>query len=296
MRKRYRGCLLGVAVGDMIGAPFEGMRREEIPEDLPDLRVPFCTDDTHMTLAIAESICERRCVDLSDISERFLRWYLRRPAEAGLTTRTSIEALISGFRWNEAGERTYLRLGDLAAGNGSAMRTAPIALFLACHGDEMVRAAVDVSRITHAHPLSIGGAVSICITIRNMLESEMAHAIRTSIRQVERRFPDVARAMRRGLTRPPSRPTSHILSTLQAVFHALSQSSDLTSAVLNAVRMGGDTDTYAAIAGSLAGVQWGENVIPKQWINALEQAGVSTERIRYVADRIFELSGRCVGP
>jgi ADP-ribosylglycohydrolase len=138
-RDRFRGALLGLAVGDALGAPAEFMTPEQVRDHygvLVDMVGGGChdvlpgqaTDATDMMLALAESLTEKGVFDPEDIVRRYREWFHANPNDVSLTTRTVMLALAAGTPWDLASRRAYEILGFPTAGNGSVMRCAPIAL------------------------------------------------------------------------------------------------------------------------------------------------------------------------
>jgi ADP-ribosylglycohydrolase len=129
---RYRGAMVGTAIGDALGRPVEGLSPRNIDEAFGHLTdfVPWrgwtegptgtFTDDTEMTLCIAQSIVEHERVDPGYLADRFRAWG-RIGRGMGSATRAASQRIADGFQWYEAGSES--------AGNGAAMRTAPIGLF-----------------------------------------------------------------------------------------------------------------------------------------------------------------------
>lgn len=162
-RDRFRGCLLGLAAGDALGATVEflsraeiraryGVHREIIGGGWLALEPGEVTDDTEMALCIARSIVTLGRVDPADIAARFVEWSLTPPKDIGNTVGAALALIRAGVSWEEAGEQVYRAAPGRRVGNGSLMRTAPVALFDAWRPQELVRDSRDVSRITHAHP------------------------------------------------------------------------------------------------------------------------------------------------
>jgi len=120
---RIAGCLLGGALGDSIGSCFEGMAACDNVSIPANLRV---TDDTQMTIATCEAVIESRAITPQSIADQFLRWFRnRRLTGIGASTLKALAELDVGGHWALVGAT-----GERAAGNGAAMRIAPLAFFL----------------------------------------------------------------------------------------------------------------------------------------------------------------------
>lgn len=293
LRDKFRGCLLGLAVGDALGAPLEFLARDEIAArygTLQDMigggwletRPGEFTDDTQMAIAIARSIVRRKEVDPADIATLFVEWFDSRPKDIGNTTIRSLRYLAEGIAWSEAGSRTLDDLGGSAPSNGSLMRSAPIALACRRDGEELIRSSIDVSRITHADPRACWSCVSLNRAIAALI-SESSEAIRVAARVPQA---DVARAvMQSSFGREDIRSGGNVLETLQSAFWAFRNHDGFEDVVVAAVNLGGDADTIGAVAGSLAGARYGASSIPQRWMDALH----GRNELIDLADALFDL-------
>jgi ADP-ribosylglycohydrolase len=165
LQDRVMGCLLGGALGDAWGGPFEnsiGPVVFQIPEH------STLSDDTQLTLATCESILERGNVDPENIAYNLLRWFVEgRVQGIGASTLKAMRDLQAGTHWALSGSR-----GERAAGNGAAMRAAPLAFFLnpVLSSDRTIIR--DVCRITHHHDEAYIGALAVVFAIRSVLSGE----------------------------------------------------------------------------------------------------------------------------
>ncbi len=294
MRDKYRGCLLGLAIGDALGAPLEFLDRDEIDKRYGTVREMIgggwlqtqpgeYTDDTQMALAIARSIVLCGDVDPANIAIQFLAWFDSLPKDIGNTTIRSLRHLAAGSPWNEAGSLALEELGGSAPSNGSLMRSAPIAL--ACRRDQeaLVRNSIDVSRITHADPLACWSCAALNQAIVALI-SETGDAILAASRVPE---PNVTRAIiQSAAERHEVRSGGYVLDTLQASFWAFRNHDGFEDVVVAAVNLGGDADTVGAVAGSLAGARYGAGAIPERWLSSLQ----GRDELIDLADRLLELS------
>src|SRR3954452_11992323 len=152
---RVAGAVVGSAVGDALGAPFEfgpaGQFSARFPVPARGSSTEMCgggslgwepgefTDDTQMALLVAKSLLERDGLDEADLFDRFVRWAAAEPPDIGNQTRA---VLGSGLSWDVAAARHFASTGH-AAGNGSLMRTTPAAIFFSRFGAE---ASADAAR------------------------------------------------------------------------------------------------------------------------------------------------------
>ena len=294
LRDRYRGCLLGLAVGDALGAPLEFLERDEIERQFGVLREMIgggwletapgeWTDDTQMAFAIAKSIVRIGAIEPSDVATLFVEWFESKPKDVGNTTTRSLRHLASGVPWNEAGSRTLKEFGGSAPSNGSLMRSAPIALANRADEEALIRHSIDVSRITHADPLACWSCVALNQGIAALL-SESGDAIRSAAAVPQ---DEVMRAvMRSSVERGEVRSGGFVLETLQSAFWAFRHHDGFEDVVVAAVNLGGDADTVGAVAGALAGARYGASAIPVRWLNVLHQR----DKLIDLADSLLDLS------
>ena len=282
------GCILGTAVGDAFGLPWEGLSRQRqgrINSRLTRYHFFFgkgmVSDDTEHTWMVAQSLV----VSGGDV-RRFtkalawrLRWWLvALPAGVGFATLRAIAKLWLGFSQS----------GVFSAGNGPAMRSAIIGV---CYGSdlpklqEFVRAS---TRLTHTDPKAEYGAMAVAIAADcasqkrvisgkdyyQILEKslpdeaiEFLHLIQQACDSVTQGQDTPTFALQLGLGKGVS---GYIYHTVPVVIHAwLTHRTDYRQGVIEIVRCGGDTDTTAAILGAIMGAGVGENGIPESWINDL---------------------------
>jgi ADP-ribosyl-[dinitrogen reductase] hydrolase len=297
LRDRYRGALVGSAVGDALGATVEFKSRAEIVRthgQLRDiigggwlrLRAGEVTDDTQMALCIARSLAERGEFDGDDIAARFVDWYRSNPPDIGNTTRDALVRLASGVPWQEAGQQTHEAMRPRDASNGSVMRCAPVALMARADPQANARYSVDSSRITHANPLCIAGCIALNAGIAALLSDPATDALSVAINVTDN--VTVRESLR---SAPEHTPESldaggYVLATLQSSFWAMANHDALEETIIAAVNLGDDADTTGAVAGALAGARWGYNAIPERWLDVL----IGRDELVELADRLLELS------
>ncbi|MGW2748675.1 ADP-ribosylglycohydrolase family protein [Streptomyces sp. NPDC001450] len=279
--ERAVGALLGSAVGDALGAPFEFG-----PEGAFSARFPHpghggemcggggwdpgeATDDTQMAVLTAESLLERGGLDLADVFRRFQRWAAGGPKDIGLQTEA---VLASGAPWDTAAA-LHFRTNQRAAGNGALMRAAPSALRFARHGRAVtVDAARRLSALTHGDPAAWEGTAVLHELIRVALTGEDPLTA----------VPDTLTALhpdRRARYATVLAPDWHldratefngaVWPCLGSAVRALRTTTSYEEAVRAAVDLGGDTDTVAAVTGALAGAVHGIDAVPKRWAELL---------------------------
>ena len=295
--ERFRGCLVGLAVGDALGAPVEGLSRAEIEAQhgrVTDmlgggwlgLQPGVWTDDTGMMLCIARSIVEKGGFDPEDTAYKFLEWFDADPVDVGQTTWVAMEALSIEVPWNDAGRMAHARLGGLSAGNGSIMRCAPIGLLDAANEQQLVRDSLDSSVITHWDPRACWGAVAVNLAVAHALEHGKERLLDDIVTKIEQ--PDVRKAVttvaHMGIEDVV--PSTFVLDTLQAALWCFLNADSFEEALVDAVNLGGDADTVGAVCGSMAGACYGLEAIPQRWREPL----ACRSEILELADGIYRLA------
>jgi ADP-ribosyl-[dinitrogen reductase] hydrolase len=159
MLERVVGAILGGAIGDGWGGPFEGAapgRSVDVPEEL------VVSDDTQLTLATCEAVIACGRVDPERIAASFSDWFrARRLSGLGASTLKALRDLAAGAHWALSGAK-----GERSAGNGAAMRIAPLAFVLDPADDAHRRTLRDVCRITHHHDEAYVGALAVVHAVR----------------------------------------------------------------------------------------------------------------------------------
>jgi ADP-ribosyl-[dinitrogen reductase] hydrolase len=158
---RARGCILAGAIGDAMGGPFEG---QSGPIKFRESAHWSISDDSQLTLAACESIIKAGEVSPEHIAAQFLLWHrARRLTGLGSSTLKALRDLDAGAHWALAGAR-----GEMSAGNGAAMRIAPLAFHLDPANAAHRQTIRDVCRITHHHEEAYVGALAIVAAIRSL--------------------------------------------------------------------------------------------------------------------------------
>lgn len=280
---RVEGVLLGTAAGDALGAPYEFQ-----PPRGPELAVEMAgggpwepgewTDDTAMALAIAEVAATG--VDLREAAAQdaiVARWYewSRGAKDVGIQTRHVLstagrDGAITAERARTAAAVEHEQVGR-SGGNGSLMRTAPVALAYLDDEDAMVAAARAISELTH-YEADAGDAVVLwCCAIRHaVLTAQIDIRIGLAHIDPERQDVWISRIAQAESCRPADIPKNGwVVAALQAAWSAIvgtaGSPNHLVAGLDAAVRAGFDTDTVAAIAGGLLGAAYGASALPVEW-------------------------------
>ena len=283
---RCAGVLLGLAAGDALGAGYEfaATPRGEvrmIGGGLGRWEPGEWTDDTQMALCIAEEAATGK-LDPTAVAERFLDWYRSGPADVGTQTSWVLSHASTPGDLAAAAAQYFSQHQDRSAGNGSLMRTAPVAL--ACLGDDeaLVGQATAVSALTHADPLAGEACAIWCVAIDRAVRrgTGLLEGVTDAIALLpaDRRNYWEQR-VKEADAGPPSKfqPNRFVTRAFQAAMAAILHTPvpadvpcrHLQDALQAAVRIGDDTDTVAAIAGAWLGARWGATAVPVQWKAAL---------------------------
>jgi ADP-ribosyl-[dinitrogen reductase] hydrolase len=215
------------------------------------------TDDTEMTLCVARGIVRSKRWDLRSIADRFARWLSGGPADVGATCRRGIEEYMDKGRLKAPPD-------ERGAGNGAAMRVAPVALYTLGDEEFLSRLAVEQAHITHHHPLSDAACVSVGTMIQRGLLGMPLPVLRAAAEELAARHPEF------GFEGYDGESSAYVVDTLRTVFDAFFSTDTFEDCVVKTVNRGGDADTTGSIAGAIAGARYGFDAIPRGWLQALD--------------------------
>lgn len=294
-RGRFRGCLLGLAVGDAVGTTVEFRPRGTFVP-VTDMRGggPFglrpgeWTDDTSMALCLAASLVELGRFDAADQMRRYCRWQddgewssNGRCFDIGNTVVAALRRFrASGDPWSGSAE-------PRSAGNGCLMRLAPVPMFFFPNRDGMIAHAAESSRTTHAAV----ECVEACRLLAAILDQAFRGAAKADVllgHGLEAIASEQVRALASGTYRHKSiseiRGTGYVIDCLEAALWCFDRTETFTDAILAAVNLGDDADTTAAVCGQIAGAFYGEDQIPREWLERL----VMRREITSLADQLHD--------
>jgi ADP-ribosylglycohydrolase len=285
-RDRYTGCLLGLAVGDALGAPVE-FRSPGGFEPLSDMIAggPFnllrgqYTDDTTMALCIAESILAKRAFDPVDQLQRYVRWYrqgyLSSTGECfdiGNTTRRSL------VDFEHTGE-PFRQSGGLRGSNGAIMRLAPVAMAFSGDAAEAVHLCGESARTTHNFVECVDTCRLLGALIVGALSGDSKDRLLSPgyspVDGLWERLPltssvqEISLGLYKRKQPPAIRGGGLATESLEAALWAFYHSHTYEEGVLLAVNLGDDADSTGAVFGQLAGAYYGLQAIPVRWLDAL---------------------------
>jgi ADP-ribosyl-[dinitrogen reductase] hydrolase len=299
--ERVVGSCLGLALGDALGAPFESLRSNNVPDPIPAFERPWLdrppgstTDDTAMARNLMRSLAERGGFDPIDVVERHLTWFRSDPPDVGANVARVLRRIerpeeaprLARAVWEERGP-------EVSAGNGSVMYCAPLGLAYARRPDELFELAPALSGLTHVDERCKTAVLVITLAVAACVRGEDPHeAARSAVDAVLERdggeelefLVDAAGSTRR--IDGPDR--GFCLFTAGIALQALVRGGGVEEELRRIVSLGGDTDTNAAVAGGLLGACEGIGGLPSAWLDRL----VDRDAIRAEAEALVTLAAR----
>jgi len=299
LRDRYRGTLLGLAVGNTLGLPVESWPSGEIRRRYPqgireidplELKLPW-DDDLAQAVILAEAILEHDTLRNDDLAARLMLWFESNGRGMGSQTRAVISALRQGMLPSEAARLVWERDGGQPAGNGAVMRCAPVAMRWARDRVKLLEETENSSRVTHHDPrcswsaFAVNLAVAEALTGRTASIDSIANTLETSdvgphtLHAVR----DVAGHSLQHL-RLDGSAVGFTLKAMQAGLWCLEHSADFEESLVAVIQAGGDTDTNGAVAGAILGALHGASAIPDRWTAHIAKA----DQLTSLADRLLD--------
>jgi ADP-ribosyl-[dinitrogen reductase] hydrolase len=277
---RVAGCLVGLAVGDALGAPLEFVGRQQVrnhfPQGLRDMIASRVwnkgeyTDDTQMALLIAQSLLRNTGFEASDLAKRFQAWAAT-AKDVGMQTR-AVVSMAAYLKDPESCSRRYhADHPESSAGNGAVMRCAPIALFYLNSIEELVEVSRASARMTHHDPR----AQSSCVILNACIRAAICSGVQDGRAEALALLTESERSHWHRLERIESYKEEDIASsgytvhTMEAAVWSFLTTASFEEAVIRAANLGDDADTIAAVCGSLAGGYYGYSAIPRRWRDEL---------------------------
>ncbi|WP_292008271.1 ADP-ribosylglycohydrolase family protein [Chryseobacterium sp.] len=307
MENTVKAGIFGVCVGDALGVPVEFKKREDLKKNPVTGYLEYMSwnqprgtwsDDSSLTLCLAEELTKG--YDLERIGKSFVKWnqYGHWTAhgklfDIGGTTKHSIARLIKGESARFSGN-----IFEEDNGNGSLMRILPLAFYLKDEEDieKLYQTIKEVSAITHGHFRSVFACfiyVNFAIQLikgktkkeayaymqKTVLKYAETHGFNSNEVQLFQRILiyDIS-----GYREDEIKSSGYVLHSLEASLWCFMNSESYSEAVLKAVNLGEDTDTTGAITGGIAGIYYGYDSIPEEWISEL----VRKEDIEKLCDKL----------
>jgi ADP-ribosyl-[dinitrogen reductase] hydrolase len=280
LRERVIGCVLGLALGDALGAPFEFRRREQIPDPLPafepgwmGLAPGHWTDDTAMARNLCRSLAERGRLDTDDVLRRHLDWLATDPPDVGSLTRRVLGSIRDGFP-GTAQRYVSDRGPEVSAGNGSVMYCAPLGAFRAARSELLVDEAPALSAITHWDERCRTACLAVTLAVAGLIRGEPhREAIEQAVGTVlDREGGEELEYLvgEAGRARPIDGPDMGFTLFAAGIgLQTAAQGAPFEEGLRHVVSLGGDTDTNAAVTGALLGALHGREALPGAWLERL---------------------------
>ena len=295
--KQFQGCIIGQCLGDALGFPVEGQPRVVCQEYVQDVlrseqagskgRPPYpfgqYTDDSQLARELMQSYTACKGFSAKDYAKRIAALFQEdRIVGRGRTTEQAALRLLDGVSWDHAGTPPP------AAGNGSAMRAAPVGLFFYDHPRNLISAAYDQGRITHqdsrccAGSAAIAGAAALALQHESIEPYAFLEQLSEWVEEMDETFAMFIRQMGEWVDMPPKEAAALIKragcgqqadtfdgvtpfvvgSVLWSLYSFLRHTNSYWNTICLAISIGGDVDTTAAMAGAISGAHLGLDVIP----------------------------------
>ena len=287
---RIHGTIYGLAIGDALGYPVEFMKLPQIREKYGErgiIRFPSddggntignYSDDTQMTLAVANALLDSNSEDSDEImknmSNRFIEW-ANSPENnraPGLTCMGGINRLEQGFDWKESGLDSY--------GCGAAMRVAPIGISYHDDPEKLKEIAKNSAVITHNHPIAIASAIGNAYLISRGLNGEDPTDLDSLLRFTEGISPEFNKKIKKidkYINLDPDEALNRIgggwvahEALASALYCAKKCDMDFERTIIMGANTNGDSDSIASIAGGIVGSYIGLEDMPRRFMRGLE--------------------------
>jgi len=281
--------LYGLLIGDAVGRPYEFKSPADIPafEDICIIppkgynstyaHVPFgtWTDDGAQALALLDSLIQCRGLDLEHFSECLCDWFKKGKYtpdgtvfDCGIQTSSALNRILSGVSVIKAAGRD-----EFSNGNGALMRVLPVALFERVSIENMINIALKQGIPTHGHPRSAVVCALYCLMARHLIDEQTYIDPKTASDTLYDYLDDNQQSELDYILASPFRDnpkgSGYVVDTIWSVDFAM-QADNYRDVIRNAILLGNDTDTTAAIAGGLAGLKYGYDGLPQDWLNCLK--------------------------
>ena len=306
MIKIVKGAMFGLAAADALGVPVEFESREKLQKNPVDKMLGYgshavpkgtWSDDTSMALCTFNSIAQKGKIDLVDNILEFSKWaedgYMTPHGEMFDIGRTTLAALRN--YWENKDVYTCGGKSDYDNGNGSLMRIMPVSLynyFKNVSEEESIQNVHEVSALTHAHERSLIACGIYDFIVRELMKSPEKASVNIALKKAQKYYADYKEIKRYDRIFNDAfintninqiKSSGYVVDTLEAAIWCLLNTDNYKDYALKAVNLGEDTDTVGAVAGGLAGILYGYDSIPEEWINVL----VKRDMISKLCDEFY---------
>lgn len=289
IKNRYQGSMLGLAVGDALGAPVEFTKKDSF-EKIEHYRrggkfnveIGEYTDDTAMALCLAQSLIDKNGIDQKDQLSKYLKWfedgYMSANGRSIGCGKVTLRALYR-YMSRDCSECGNSRLTK-GAGNGSLMRIAPVALFYAHDMKLAMKMATKSSLTTHGLPICADASMYITGLIIGAIEGKSKDEL-LSVDYAKILFDyienytfheeviELAQGNYKNKSRDEIEARGYVIKTLESALWAFYNSSTFNEGLILVVNLGDDADTVGAVYGQLAGAYYGVDAIGKEYKDGL---------------------------
>jgi len=294
MENTVKAGILGLCIGDALGVPVEFKKREDLKKSPVTGYLEYMSwnqpkgtwsDDSSLTLCLADELTKG--YDLEKIGQSFVRWNKYghwtahgRLFDIGGTTRHSIARLIKGESARFSGN-----IFEEDNGNGSLMRILPLAFYLKDEEniEKLYQTVKEVSAITHGHFRSVFACFIYIVFTIQLIKRRTKEEAYVYTQEVASKYAELqgfnpvevklfSRILKNNISSYPEdeiKSSGYVLHSLEASLWCFMNSESYSEAVLKAVNLGEDTDTTGAITGGIAGIYYGFENIPQEWIAEL---------------------------
>lgn len=283
--------ILGHAVGDALGTPVQFKNRALFYSNpVTNMMRSYgensaiWSDDTAMELATIDSFIEKKKWDYDDIMINFGDWLNDGKYTANgyaFDVGTTCLMAIKNYLYNGSDALKSGLTGIKDNGNGSLMRILPVALY--CYyknssKEEIYELTKNISSLTHGHEIAILGCYIYVLFVINLLDGkDMYESYKLIKKEDYSRFTSESiniydRVLKKDIfefSENDIKSSGYVVDSLEAAFWCLLNTDNYKDALLTAVNLGGDTDTIAAITGSMAGIIYGRESIPQEWLDKM---------------------------
>ncbi|RLE73003.1 MAG: hypothetical protein DRJ37_01470 [Thermoprotei archaeon] len=295
MLDRFMGAMLGASIGDALGAYFEGWRFSSTiklsADKIESKYLGVYTDDTEMTIILAESIIKEKRLKASlFVRELAAKFNPRRGY--GYGTMTVLRQVKRGVDWREATHRVF---EGGSYGNGGCIRVAPVSLAYYDDKKLLLKAAEYSCIVTHSHPLGIEGcllqAYAISLALKSIDKEKILNELLKLARHnvYLRKLSQIEKLLKK---KADLKEAVHVLGNFSSApdsmplaLYLFLKNNGFENTIIDAIRCGGDTDSIAAMAGALAGAYYGYESIPRRLVEKLEDK----DKILELARKLWKL-------
>jgi ADP-ribosyl-[dinitrogen reductase] hydrolase len=299
LHDRYRGVLLGLAVGNTLGLPVESWPSAEIRRKYPnsireidpaERRLPW-DDDLAQAVILAEAIIEHDTILVEDLAQRLVTWGRTNGRGIGDQTARVIEALQGGVSPGAAAQLVWERHGGSPAGNGAVMRCAPVAMRWPRDKERLLAETERSAVVSHHDPRCTWSAYAVNLAVAEALHGRVA-SILDLADELEQAGadPHTLHAIREvaghdlAHLKLDGSASGFTLKAMQAGLWCLEHSENFEESLVSVIGAGGDTDSNGAVAGAILGALCGERAIPARWLENIHEVG----RLTSLADQLLE--------